>query len=160
MRIDLGRSKINPSCEYLKGKVDDQAWIGVDLDGTLAVFTEWKGITSIGDPLPKMVKRVKDWIAKGIQVKILTARVSEPSVKENGTTVAKVSEAIQRWTEKHIGIKLPVVSQKDQHMLFFVDDSCVQIKHNDGDPLAKDGFDVFEDRVKEHSKNEETDDAD
>lgn len=45
-------------------------------------------------------------------------------------------------------------------MLFFVDDSCVQVKTNTGEPLAENGFDVFEDRVKEHAKNKEIEDDD
>lgn len=150
--------KLSCGMEYLKSKETDVAWIGVDLDGTIAKLTEWKGITSIGDPIPKMVKQVKKWIELGIQVKILTARVSDNSVKENGTTVAKVTEVIQKWTEEHIGVRLPVVSQKDQFMLFFVDDNCVQVKTNTGEPLAENGFDVFEDRVKEHAKNQEIED--
>ena len=51
-------------------------WIGVDLDGTLAEYTGWKGIDHVGKPVPAMVKRVKDWIAKGQDVKVFTARVS------------------------------------------------------------------------------------
>ena len=34
-------------------------WIGVDLDGTLAIYTGWKGCDHVGEPIPPMVERVK-----------------------------------------------------------------------------------------------------
>lgn len=50
-------------------------WIGVDLDGTLAHYEGWKGVEHVGAPVPAMLQRVKDWIAKGVEVRIFTARV-------------------------------------------------------------------------------------
>ena len=32
-------------------------WIGVDLDGTLATYEEWRGLEHIGDPVPAMKER-------------------------------------------------------------------------------------------------------
>lgn len=32
-------------------------WIGVDLDGTLAKYDQWRGVQHIGDPVPLMVDR-------------------------------------------------------------------------------------------------------
>ena len=40
-------------------------WIGVDLDGTLAKYNGWSGIENIGDPVPLMLMRVKEWIKNG-----------------------------------------------------------------------------------------------
>lgn len=50
-------------------------WIGVDLDGTLAMYDGFKGPEHIGDPVPKMLERVKKWLAEGREVRIFTARV-------------------------------------------------------------------------------------
>jgi len=50
-------------------------WIGVDLDGTLAKYDKWIGVHHIGDPIPLMVDRVKEWLRQGITVKVFTARV-------------------------------------------------------------------------------------
>ena len=50
-------------------------WIGVDLDGTLAQYGGWNG-GLIGDPVPLMLQRVKEWIADGKDVRIMTARVA------------------------------------------------------------------------------------
>lgn len=38
-------------------------WIGVDLDGTLALYKGWSGGT-IGEPVPLMAARVKDWLER------------------------------------------------------------------------------------------------
>jgi hypothetical protein len=54
-----------------------EGWIGVDLDGTLAHYSEWKGPDSIGEPVPLMLARVKEWLAKGLEVRIVTARAGD-----------------------------------------------------------------------------------
>ena len=41
---------------------DQQPWIGVDLDGTLAEATAWQGMDHIGPPVPLMMRRVQQWI--------------------------------------------------------------------------------------------------
>jgi hypothetical protein len=53
-------------------------WIGVDLDGTLAYYDPEADFDpeKVGPPVPKMVARVKRWLAEGKTVKILTARVA------------------------------------------------------------------------------------
>lgn len=43
-------------------------WIGVDLDGTLAEYHGWDD-GRIGAPIPKMVQRVKQWLAEGKEVR-------------------------------------------------------------------------------------------
>lgn len=50
-------------------------WIGVDLDGCLAVYHGWEGAELIGDPVPDMLERVKNWIAEDYDVRIFTARI-------------------------------------------------------------------------------------
>lgn len=45
-------------------------WIGVDLDGTLARYDGWVGITHISDPVPAMQDRVVRWLDQGIDVRI------------------------------------------------------------------------------------------
>lgn len=73
-----------------------QGWIGVDLDGTLAVYDKWVGWWHIGEPVPKMLERVKLWLSIGTRVKIMTARV-HPG-KEDADACR---EAIRQWLEKH-----------------------------------------------------------
>ena len=59
-------------------EAESNQWIGVDLDGTLAVAEPWQGFEHIGKPVPNMLKRVKIWIQMGYRVKILTARAQDP----------------------------------------------------------------------------------
>lgn len=103
-----------------------EGWIGVDLDGTLAHYDGWRGESHIGAPVPKMVERVKRWLANGYEVRIMTARVCRP---ESAFLVRR----IQAWTMEHIGKRLPVTSQKDYDMIELWDDRAVQVVQNTGD---------------------------
>lgn len=100
-------------------------WIGVDLDGTLAEYNGWYGIDHIGKPIPKMLKRVRDWLDEGQEVKIFTARVSGPDA-----TAARL--AIEAWCQKYIGTLLHVTNVKDFAMLELWDDRVVQVAPNTG----------------------------
>lgn len=103
-------------------------WIGVDLDGTLAHYDKWEGPTVIGDPIPKMVERVKRWLAEGRTVKIFTARISGGEIE--------VYVAIHDWSKKHIGQALDVTCKKDFEMDELWDDRAVQVEKNTGNPVG------------------------
>ena len=107
-------------------------WVGVDLDGTLANYTEFKGWDQIGEPVPAMVSFVKKLLAMGITVKVLTARASVESRALNNLTFEQVEKVIQDWTEKHIGMRLPVVTEKGCATICLFDDSAVQVEKNTG----------------------------
>ena len=98
-------------------------WIGVDLDGTLAHYDGWAGPESIGAPVPKMVERVRRWLAEGREVRIFTARASVP---------AQI-QPVKDWCRKHFGIELPVTNCKDFGMVELWDDRCVQVQPNTGE---------------------------
>jgi hypothetical protein len=104
------------------------AWIGVDLDGTLAIYTGWKGPDHIGNPVPLMVARVKRWLSEGRKVKIFTARVSdgEPETRSR----------IEQWCLEHLGCVLPVTCIKDFGMTELWDDRAVQVRANTGEPVG------------------------
>lgn len=106
-------------------------WIGVDLDGTLARYDTWRGPETIGPPIPEMVERVLALLYQGWEVRIFTARVSDDP---NGTALGH----IQRWCEKHLGVKLPVTCIKDYNMVLFYDDRAVQVEPNTGKILGVD----------------------
>jgi hypothetical protein len=97
-------------------------WIGVDLDGTLAEYTSWKGSEHIGKPILPMLARVKKWLEEGKTVKIFTARASIPSQ----------ILPVRLWCIEHIGVELPVTNQKDFSMIELWDDRCVSIETNTG----------------------------
>ena len=101
-------------------------WIGVDLDGTLAEYDRWRGPDHIGNPIPAMVARVKDWLRTGHEVRIFTARVwNEPEDHP-------VTNQIQHWCLRHIGAMLPVTCMKDYGMIELWDDRAVQVIPNTG----------------------------
>jgi hypothetical protein len=101
-------------------------WIGVDLDGTLAHYTNWNPDGSIGEPIQPMVDRVKRWLAEGQTVKIFTARVAVSSGKE------QVIKKIKAWCKKYIGQELEVTNIKDHAMIQLWDDRAVQVERNTG----------------------------
>lgn len=120
-------------------------WIGVDLDGTLAHYDTWRGPEHIGEPIPAMVDRVKRWLSEGREVKIFTARVDGGEVAismgnqagEECRDVSRVAGFIQDWTEKHIGVRLPVTNRKDYGMIELWDDRAVQVVANTGNPVGQ-----------------------
>lgn len=120
--------------------MSNNGWIGVDLDATLAHYEGWKGVDVIGDPIPRMLERVKGWIAEGQKVKIMTARVycgdsGEPAGdRYRDAQIAR--RAIEKWCLKHLGCIIPITCCKDTQMITLWDDRVVQVKPNTGEPLA------------------------
>lgn len=107
-----------------------KGWIGVDLDGTLAHYDTWRGVEHIGMPIPEMVRRVKEWLADGTDVRVFTARVGPMS--DEGSTVEQARDAVEKWCKKHIGVVLPVTATKDYGMIELWDDRTVQVVPNTG----------------------------
>lgn len=125
-------------------KTTTSGWIGVDLDGTLAYYDHWRGPEHIGDPIPRMLERVKDWLAAGRDVRIFTARVDGGTVAismgnsdgEQCRNVDAVEQHIQQWCLKHVGRTLPITCKKDYGMIELWDDRCVQVIPNTGLTIA------------------------
>ena len=102
-------------------------WIGVDLDGTLAVYDGWRGAEHIGPPVPAMMRRVRDWLAEGVTVKVFTARVAIP--EPDRSTAIRV---IHEWLERHGLPRLDVTNVKDLAMSELSDDRAVGVIVNTG----------------------------
>lgn len=103
-------------------------WIGVDLDGTLAHSAPKNrsfGPSFIGEPIPLMVDRVKEWLAEGIDVRIFTARVAFDPGDESRA-------AIEAWCQEHLGQVIPITCQKDYAMVELYDDRARQVEENTG----------------------------
>lgn len=111
-------------------------WIGVDLDGTLASYEGWVGPGHIGAPVGPMVERVKDWLANGQEVRIMTARVWSDGSTERNREVMENIAAIDKWCIKHIGQTLRVTCMKDFKMVELWDDRAVRVKINQGVPCC------------------------
>lgn len=97
-------------------------WIGVDLDGTLAHFDRWRGPRHIGLPIPAMAKRVHDWHARGVEVRIFTARASRPELIPD----------VQKWLDRHGFPPFAITNQKDFGMVELWDDRAIQVLYNTG----------------------------
>jgi len=115
-----------------------KGWIGVDLDGTLAHYDGWRGIDHIGEPVPAMIERVRNWLAAGQEVRIFTARVCEPRMGGPGDDTAVLARYhILQWLIIHgllrpDGTPLAVTNVKDFAMIELWDDRAVQVEINTG----------------------------
>lgn len=103
-------------------------WIGVDLDGTLAHYNGWKGANHIGDPVPKMLDQVKEWLEQGREVKIFTARVAV-----TGPMRDEIVEEIHAWCKTHGLPALEVTNVKDFGMVELYDDRAYHVRPNTGE---------------------------
>ena len=54
--------------------MSNKGWIGVDLDGTLAYYDQWRGEHHVGEPILPMLDRVKKWLSEGREVRICSWR--------------------------------------------------------------------------------------
>ena len=122
--IILKTTSLNDGDDMGNGK----EWIGVDLDGTLAEYTDWKGIDNIGKPIQLMVDRVKEWLKDGISVKIFTARVANNP---------EAIPYIETWCKDNIGQVLPITNEKDLDMIELWDDRSIHIETNTGKIIKK-----------------------
>jgi hypothetical protein len=101
---------------------NNDVWIAVDFDGTLAYYDGWKGPTVLGDPIPAMRDAVLTWLSRGFGVAIFTTRAAYP----------EAVLAIQAWCIKHLGTALEVTNIKHRKFKFFVDDRAIAVKRNAG----------------------------
>lgn len=100
-----------------------KGWIGVDLDGTLAHYDEWRGVDHVGEPLMPMVEQVKIWLDEGYEVRVFTARCAGPE---------DCKPAIEAWCLKHIGRVLPITNVKDFGLVALFDDRAMRVEFNTG----------------------------
>lgn len=110
--------------------IRSSGWIGVELDGTLAHYEEWKGCSHIGEPIKPMVDRVKLWLADGVTVKIFTARVHGHGAPLVGGGFEDAITPIKEWCKMHIGQELEVTNVKDFGMIELWDYRAVQVIKN------------------------------
>jgi methionine synthase I (cobalamin-dependent) len=113
----------------------DNGWIGVDLDGTLAQYETWVDAEHIGAPVPAMVGRVKNMLMMGHHVKLMSARASSNGTITRDLEAAKFRVAAHAWMIDHLGIALPVTSEKNFAMIELWDDRAVQVMPNTGLPV-------------------------
>jgi hypothetical protein len=97
-------------------------WIGVDLDGTLAIRDGSQQKGEIGEAIIPMLFLVKEWIEDGQEVRIFTARAADPS------QIPKV----ENWLKRNGLAGLKVTNRKDANMMVLYDDKAVRVQRNTG----------------------------
>lgn len=102
----------------------------VDLDGTLAVSHGPSAPDQIGEIVPRMAQRVRNWLAQGIEVRIFTVRVAPHPMEPRYVETARV--AIAEWTRKHFGRELQSTYCKECDTLEIWDDRARQVVKNQG----------------------------
>lgn len=113
-------------------------WIGVDLDGTLAENCQSEeDVWSIRPPIPRMLERVKGWLAEGKDVRIFTARVgccdeSSNLAKDDSRFAEYQRGIIESWCLEHLGQVIPVTATKDFLMVELWDDRAIRVMTDTG----------------------------
>lgn len=113
------------------------AWIGVDLDGTLAYWDKDSDINEVGSLIPAMFSRVVVWLSEGKTVKIMTARVCPVQPNEDRDFVDRQRKLIEAWCEHVFGQVLEVTHEKDYRMTELWDDRAVAVERNTGRVLNR-----------------------
>jgi hypothetical protein len=118
-------------------------WVGVDLDGTLVEYDRWRGPAHLGAPVPKMMERVRKWLAIGAEVRIFTARISvqrppahgfdEDGYQQRLTDASRARSAINEFCMEHFGTILPITCEKDFACIQIWDDRAIQVIPNTGE---------------------------
>ena len=103
-------------------------WRAWDLDGTLALYSSWKGIEHIGEPIKPTVDILKSQLEAGEYCKIFTARISSPNIE-----LSAIKAPIEHWCLKHLGQVLEITNEKDIYCSVIYDDRAIQVIHNTGE---------------------------
>lgn len=107
----------------------NHGWIGVDLDGTLVKHNDATfDPKRFGEPITRMIERVKLMIEQGQNVRIFTARVSGPA----GPDRDEIAAAIMNWCIDMFGQPLLVTCIKDYRCIQIWDDRAMAVEHNTG----------------------------
>lgn len=126
----MGHSDKNDMWKIVYGSksAPQEAWVGIDLDGTLAEYNGWKGIEHIGRPIMPIVYLIQSLVANGIKVRIFTARCQEGP---------KAIEYITKWCYDYVGLALPVTDKKDFGLIAIIDDRATGVEMNTGRLLTE-----------------------
>lgn len=145
-----------------------RAAVAVDLDGTLAERPKGEFDPEVvGDPVPKMMERVRKWIDEGREVVIFTARAASPKnippvkkwLKEQGlpdlkVTCRKTPDLEELWDDRARQVKIdtgelvkgaaevPHVELGERKSTYWICPHCKEEIHEKGSFL-KDAQDLF-----------------
>jgi hypothetical protein len=73
--------------------------VAVDLDGVLAIYTTWKGVDHIGDPIPGSIELTMH-LKQFARVIIFTTRCcADPSLNREGLTPEELKAKVTHWLD-------------------------------------------------------------
>lgn len=126
-KLDVSRFAKTPDALRKRMAAESDITIAVDLDGTLAKDDGWQGISHIGEPVPAMLARVKEWIGRGKNVVIFTARANDKAA----------IPYIEEWLKANGigGLKITNVKTGDIDEIW--DNIAVRVEKNTGQRIAK-----------------------
>lgn len=116
-----------------------------DFDGTVCTFHGWRGQLVLGEPIPRMVARIKRLLAEGDEVFIYTARLNDDPALADAGNEATIA-AIQAWCKLHVGQELPVHQKRMFERLY--DDMAVQVVQNTGMTLKEVVVELLEEKLR------------
>lgn len=96
--------------------------IGLDLDGTIAEYNGWKGISYIGNPIQPIIDAALEKEKEGYEIIILTARAADP----------RSIPIIKNWLRNHNLPNWRITDRKDSSMKEIWDDLAKTVKFNEG----------------------------
>lgn len=104
---------------------EEESFVAFDLDGTLAKALPGKyHPTKIGEPVPKMVAKLRHLVSHGKKVKIFTARAKD----------AEAVEAIRKWLkDNELPDDIEITNIKEPAMDKFYDDRAIGVQKNTGE---------------------------
>ena len=102
----------------------DLGTLACDLDGTLALKQHPFNPYTVGEPVPTMLQRVKDEIAKGRRVVLFTARAASQDPGMHRT--------IREWLTKHGLDGMKITNQKTPDITELLDDRAKQVVPDTG----------------------------
>jgi len=107
-----------------------RGWIGVDLDGTLAYYDGWKGVSHVGAPIKPMCDRVRRILDDDdYDVKVFTARVHGIVDEESERAI---KGPIEEFCMEQFGRVLEITNVKDFAMVILYDDRAYRVEFNTG----------------------------
>lgn len=108
-------------------------WVGFDFDGTLVTYNSGDASKGeIGQPVWPMVAKARALLTRGIEVRIVTARVSG----DNEEHVGRWRTRIEHWAIQHLGQMVKVTCSKDYSMMCLYDDRAIAVEHGTGRVLG------------------------
>lgn len=91
---------------------EKQHCIFVDFDATMAEYEHWQGHQHLGEPVPEMVQKINDALAKGSKIVVFTARVYPGDSWQEALEATESYVFIASWCKQVFGSVFPITCLK------------------------------------------------